>query len=150
MTTDLSKVYANLDPAQLALLAFNHLADDNPLERERVLSAVPQRAYLTHDNQFTEMHMSLITTLEKMSSMYWWSNTRYWQLLYVDYDIIKATKTHNAIVLAIQDTIKRLGVVDEVVRVYFMTGEILEPIDDELVDWQLHQVYLDGFAAYSN
>ncbi len=149
MTNDLTKVYANLDPAQLALLAFNHLADSDPLERERILSAVPQRAYLTNDKRFTEMHISLFTLLDKMSGIYWKSRAEYYQRLYIGYDEAQAIKSHKSVVLAIQHTVERLGVIEEVLRVYFMTGDIFELIDDDQpIDWELYQSYLDGFSTY--
>ena len=148
MNIDLSKIYENLDPSQLALLAFNHLTDDNPLERQRILSAVPQRAYLTNDNRFTQMHMMLLTTLEKMSAIYWKSRAQYWERLYNGYDATQATETYNGIVLAIQHALETLGVIDDVIKVYFMTDDILTPILNDDVNWQIYDDYVLMLDSY--
>lgn len=146
MTTDLSKVYANLDPAQLALLAYNHLADSDKLEREKVLAAVPQRAYLTNDIEFTKMHMDLMRIMAGLPLFYWRAKADFYQRLYGGIDEVQALVKYNAITLAIQHVLNGLGIVDDVIKVHFMGDAILEPISDDLVDWQLYDQYSALFA----
>lgn len=71
MTTHLSKIYENLPPEQLALLAFNHLADDDDLERERILSVVPRQTLMMHDWHFIK-HSGRLGTIAHMIGISYW------------------------------------------------------------------------------
>lgn len=77
MTTDLSKIYDNLTPEQLALLAFNHLADDDDLERQRILSAVPQQTYRMNDWYFMRHSTTLLDVAMLIGIVYWQAQTAF-------------------------------------------------------------------------
>lgn len=69
--TDLSKIYENLPPDQLALLVFNHMADDDDLERQRILSAVPKETYRMNDWYFMR-HSSTLGDVAKIIGIVYW------------------------------------------------------------------------------
>lgn len=143
MTNDLSKVYANLDPAQLAVLFYNHIADDDELERQRVLASVPQKPYLTNHIAFTLKHMDLMRVMMTLPTVYWKAKADYYQRLYSGMDEAQALARYNATVLAIQHCLEGLGVVESVIRVHFMDDAILDPINDDAIDWEFY----DQFSA---
>ncbi len=82
MTTDLSRIYENLTPQQLALLAFNHSQDDDDLERQRILAAVPKETYRLNDWYFTRHSDVLQTVAYVMGIVYWKAQAVYFMRSY--------------------------------------------------------------------
>ena len=141
--TDTTAIYKNLTPEQLAVLAFNHLADNDGLERERILSAIPQRTYLTNDRAFTESYLTMTTAVGQLTVFYWQSKARLFEMLHNGIDQAYALAKHKAVVKAIQETLATLKVVDDdVIKAYFMSSELLDS-DDYEIDQQTYKDYLN-------
>lgn len=145
--TDTTAIYKNLTPEQLAVLAFNHLADNDGLERERILSAIPQRTYLTNDRAFTESYLDMITAIGQLTVFYWQSKARLFETLHNGDDQSYALAKHKAVVKAIQETLTMLKIVDDdVIKAYFMSSEPLDTEDYEY-DQQTYENYLNMICA---
>jgi hypothetical protein len=69
----IAKMYDKLTTKQQAALAFNHLLSGSENETEKVISAVPMRAYRCKDLDFQEQFESY-----KMMALLW--SIEYWQL----------------------------------------------------------------------
>ena len=69
----ISKMYDKLTIKEQAALAFNHLMSGNQVETERVIDAVPMRAYRCKDLEFQDQFESY-----KMMALLW--SLEYWQL----------------------------------------------------------------------
>lgn len=69
----IAKMYDKLTNKQQAALAFNHLLSGNQVETERVIDAVPMRAYRCKDLDFQDQFESY-----KTMALLW--SVEYWQL----------------------------------------------------------------------
>jgi hypothetical protein len=67
----IAKMYDKLTTKQQAALAFNHLMSGNQVETERVVGAVPMRAYRCKDLEFQDQFESYKTMALLWSIEYW-------------------------------------------------------------------------------
>jgi hypothetical protein len=77
MNTDLSKIYDNLTPSQLAVLEFNHIGDNDDLERQRILSAVPYQLRKMPDIEYLKTNHNLSAVADLIGLFYWQAQAHY-------------------------------------------------------------------------